>query len=232
MSNLMTMDQLLGNLRNAKTNMQAHRVRSGGVPYLRLDKGHGEWGYGADQDPVEDDDVWAVDPRSLSVGYSAWREIQLGNKKVKREFVTEIMWSIFQPPVRSEDFPEIPDDADWAEQRSMHLTGAAGPNKGTAVKYSNGSQGGMQRFDELADEVITRASEGRADIVPLVRLGSDSYQHKSYGRIYKPIFEVVEWVTLDKGPEDVEPPEETEPPEEVEPPAKTEPRRRRRRQQA
>jgi hypothetical protein len=29
-----------------------------------------------------------------------------------------------------------------------------------------------------------------------VRLGKDHYTHKSYGRIYTPVFEVVEWVSM------------------------------------
>jgi hypothetical protein len=33
--------------------------------------------------------------------------------------------------------------------------------------------------------------------VPIVRLSKDHYSHKSYGRIYTPVFEVVEWVGMD-----------------------------------
>jgi hypothetical protein len=30
-----------------------------------------------------------------------------------------------------------------------------------------------------------------------VRLKKDHYTHKSYGRIYTPVFEVIEWVGMD-----------------------------------
>jgi len=33
--------------------------------------------------------------------------------------------------------------------------------------------------------------------VPVVRLKKEHYQHKSYGRIFTPVFEVVEWLTLE-----------------------------------
>jgi len=33
--------------------------------------------------------------------------------------------------------------------------------------------------------------------VPVVKLGKDHYTHKSYGRIFTPVFEVVEWVSMD-----------------------------------
>ena len=31
----------------------------------------------------------------------------------------------------------------------------------------------------------------------MVRLKKDHYMHKSYGRIYTPVFEIVEWVGMD-----------------------------------
>jgi hypothetical protein len=33
--------------------------------------------------------------------------------------------------------------------------------------------------------------------VPIVKLKKDHYAHKSYGKIYTPVFEVVEWVSMD-----------------------------------
>jgi hypothetical protein len=33
--------------------------------------------------------------------------------------------------------------------------------------------------------------------VAIVRLKKDHYVHKSYGRIYTPVFEVVEWASMD-----------------------------------
>ena len=30
----------------------------------------------------------------------------------------------------------------------------------------------------------------------LVKLGSDHYQHKSYGRVFTPVFEVTDWIGL------------------------------------
>jgi hypothetical protein len=33
-------------------------------------------------------------------------------------------------------------------------------------------------------------------------LGKEHYQHKAYGRIYTPMFDIVEWISLDGEPED------------------------------
>ena len=33
--------------------------------------------------------------------------------------------------------------------------------------------------------------------VPVVRLKKDHYTHKSYGKIFTPLFEIVEWVSME-----------------------------------
>jgi hypothetical protein len=33
--------------------------------------------------------------------------------------------------------------------------------------------------------------------VPLLELKTEHYQHKTYGRIYTPIFDIVDWVSMD-----------------------------------
>jgi hypothetical protein len=37
--------------------------------------------------------------------------------------------------------------------------------------------------------------------VAIVKLKKDHYAHKSYGKIYTPVFEVQEWVSMDGEPE-------------------------------
>jgi hypothetical protein len=39
--------------------------------------------------------------------------------------------------------------------------------------------------------------------VAVVRLRKDHYAHKSYGKIYTPVFEVIEWISMDGEPEPV-----------------------------
>jgi hypothetical protein len=48
----------------------------------------------------------------------------------------------------------------------------------------------------LAEQV----DKDQAKPVAIVRLRKDHYAHKSYGKIYTPVFEVVEWVSMDGEP--------------------------------
>jgi hypothetical protein len=59
--------------------------------------------------------------------------------------------------------------------------------------------------------------------VPVVRLGKEHYTHKSYGRIYTPVFDIQEWVGMDG---------EAEPAEQEEAPAEAAPAPTRRRRSA
>jgi hypothetical protein len=52
----------------------------------------------------------------------------------------------------------------------------------------------------LALAIATQVEKDQTKPVPVVRLKKEHYTHKSYGRIYTPVFEVVEWVSLD-GPD-------------------------------
>jgi hypothetical protein len=48
----------------------------------------------------------------------------------------------------------------------------------------------------LAVAVATQVDKDKEKPVAIVKLGKDHYTHKSYGRIYTPVFEVLEWVSM------------------------------------
>jgi hypothetical protein len=49
----------------------------------------------------------------------------------------------------------------------------------------------------LAVAIATQVDKDQDKPVPVVELGKEHYTHKSYGRIYTPVFKVVEWVGMD-----------------------------------
>jgi hypothetical protein len=90
------------------------------------------------------------------------------------------------------------------------------------ARYSATSVGGKRAVQTLAAAIAEQVEKNPAKPVPLVELRKEHYQHKSYGRIFTPIFEVVNWASLDTGPDEVPEPE-------VEEEVATEAPRRRRR---
>ena len=90
------------------------------------------------------------------------------------------------------------------------------------ARYTATSVGGKRAVQTLAAAIAEQVEKDQTRPVPLVALKKEHYQHKSYGRIFTPIFEVTGWASLDTGPDDAPEPEVEE---EV---AQEAPRRRRR----
>jgi hypothetical protein len=57
----------------------------------------------------------------------------------------------------------------------------------------------------LAVALAEQVEKDQSKPVAIVRLKKDHYSHKSYGKIYTPVFDIVEWVSMDGEPEPKEP---------------------------
>jgi hypothetical protein len=83
-----------------------------------------------------------------------------------------------------------------------------GEDKGLEARYTTTSVGGKRSYEALASAFANQVSADESKPVPVVLLKKEHYQHKSYGRIYTPIFEIVEFMSMD-GPEEEEAPQPT-----------------------
>ena len=88
------------------------------------------------------------------------------------------------------------------------------------ARYTTTSVGGKRSVQTLALAIAAQVEKDQSKPVPVVRLKKDHYTHKSYGKIFTPVFEVVEWVGMDGKAEEEAAPEA--------PAAEEAPRRRRR----
>jgi hypothetical protein len=172
---------------------------SGGTVILKMDK-TGHWVFGADQTEVEDDATWAVNPFSFVHGFIAWGD---------GEVLGEKMVSVAQP------LPELdvaPPGAKkgWEPQVGMSLKCTSGEDEGMEARYTVTSVGGKRAVQTLAVAIAAQVEKDQSKPVPIVKLKKDHYAHKSYGKIYTPIFEVVEWVSID-GESDAAPEAEAAP---------------------
>lgn len=175
---------------------------------LKMDK-TGHWVFGADQTEAEDDSRWAVNPFSFVHGYIAWGD---------GEVLAEKMASVTQPLPELEAAPPSSKKG-WEQQVGLMLKCLTGEDEGLECRYTTTSVGGKRAVQELAVAIAAQVEKDPTKPVPIVTLGKDHYQHKSYGRIYTPVFKVVEWVSMDgEGAEADEPEAE----------AGEQPRRRRR----
>jgi len=204
-SNLPSVKSLASALRSIESSAGAV-----GMAILKMDK-TGHWVYGADQTEVEDDSLWAVNPFSFVHGYIAWGD---------GEVLAEKMVSVSEP------LPELdpaPGGAKrgWEMQIGMTLACMNGEDEGLQVRYSVTSVGGKRAVHGLAVAIAEQVDKDQDKPVPVVRLKKEHYQHKSYGRIYTPVFDIVKWSGMDAAPA-------AEDAEVAEAPVEEAPRRRRR----
>jgi hypothetical protein len=157
-----------------------------GVAIIKMDK-RGHWVFGAEQTEIEEGSTWAVNPLSFVHGFIAWGD---------GEVLAEKMVGIANP---LPDLDEAPPGAKkgWESQVGMSLKCVSGEDKGLEFRYTVTSVGGKRAVQTLAVALADQVEKDQSKPVAVVRLKKDSYQHKSYGKIYTPVFEIVEWMSMD-----------------------------------
>ena len=157
-----------------------------GTAIIKMDK-TGHWVYGADQTEVDDESTWAVNPFSFVHGFIAWGD---------GEVLGEKMVSVTQPLPELESAPPNAKKG-WEQQVGMMIKCVTGEDKGLEARYTVTSVGGKRAIQALGVAIAEQIEKDQSKPVPVVKLKKDHYQHKSYGRIYTPVFEILEWVSMD-----------------------------------
>lgn len=187
---------------------------SGGADDLLRLLRDGMWVFGAENVEPEEGSKWAINPYSFQHGYICWGD----NSNV----LGEVMVPVMQPLPQRSELADMGEDKDgkpfvWQDQLSFQLQCISGEDRGVQVLFKTTSVGGKRATGEMANRISSRAVDGSDELIPVVHLSVDSYQHKQYGKIYTPVFEIVEWIAAsDEAPE-----QEAEPAQQAE--AATEP---------
>lgn len=193
-------------------------IDTSGKDYLKMDKG-GFWVYGRDDVEVEEKSLWAINPNSFSLGFIAWDNGTVTGEEMR--LITE-------PPIHESQLPTV--QGNWEQQVAMQLVCISGEDKGTQVIYKASSKGGRGAFNELLKAIMDtlRLNQGTDKVVPVIQLAVNFYKHEKYGKIYTPVFNIVDWATMDATVDHSEPEPAAIPEPEPEPEPTPAPRRRRR----
>jgi hypothetical protein len=161
-------------------------VSASSTSIIKMDR-TGHWVFGADQTEAEDDARWAVNPFSFVHGFIAWGD---------GEVLAEKLVPVTEPLPELEAAPPGAKKG-WEPQTGLSLKCISGDDAGMEARFTTTSVGGRKAVQALAVEIATQVDKDQSKPVPIVKLGKDHYTHKSYGRIYTPVFEVVEWISMD-----------------------------------
>ena len=161
-------------------------VSASSTSIIKMDR-TGHWVFGADQTEAEDDARWAVNPFSFVHGFIAWGD---------GEVLAEKLVPVTEPLPELEAAPPGAKKG-WEPQTGLSLKCISGEDAGMEARFTTTSVGGRKAVQALAVAIAAQVEKDQGKPVPVVKLGKDHYTHKSYGRIYTPVFEVVEWVGMD-----------------------------------
>jgi len=206
----------LKNLKAGLQNVHTSTKPKGGEPILRLGR-DGLWIFGADNTEVEDGSTWAVNPLSLQHGFICWKVIPEGSKE-SPELLGEEMVSMFSAKPDKLSLSDY--GHPWADCLSFNLLCLDGEDKGEQVLYKTSSTGGLRATREFIAALMAQLDKDESKPVPVIELKSDHYKHKTYGKTYFPVFDIVEFVAMDQAPEagggepaQAEEPKQAEPPQ-------------------
>ena len=193
-ANLPSVDSIATALRSVDID-----VGAGGTVILKMDK-TGHWVFGADQTEVDEDATWAVNPYSFTHGYIAWGG---DDTPAAGTVLGEMMASVSDP------LPETPaapahSTLGWQKQVGMSLKCLSGEDEGMEARYAATSVGGKKGWQNIAIAIAEQVKKDPSKPVPVIQLVAEPYKHKKYGKIFNPIFKVVDWMSMDGKAEEAE----------------------------
>lgn len=176
----------------------ANDVSASSTAIIKMDRS-GHWVFGADQTEAEEDARWAVNPFSFVHGFIAWGD---------GEVLAEKLVSITEPVPELEPAPPGAKKG-WEPQTGLSMKCISGGDTGMEARFTTTSVGGRRAVQTLAVAIGQQVEKDQDKPVAVIRLTKDHYNHKSYGRIYTPVFEIVEWLGLNGEGASEEAPAET-----------------------
>ena len=181
-ANLPSLQDLSSVLRTIKSD-----IGPSGTVILKMDK-TGHWVFGADATEIEEGSLWAVNPFSFVHGYIAW-----GNGEVLGEKLVSL-----KSPLPELDPAPAGAARGWEFQLGMTLVCTNGEDKGMQARYTTTSVGGKKALEQLgAVAIADQVDKDPVKCVALLTLKSEHYQHKKYGKVITPVFEITDWVSMD-----------------------------------
>lgn len=176
----------LAKLKSGIAQARASNVSAGGKPFVRLLKDN-RWVHGQNDIEVQEGSSWAINIASMAHGWCCWPKNDDGGPN---KMLGEVMAPAYEP--RPAQPAPIGDNA-FTMQVAFEMRCLDGEDMGVEGIYKNNSYGGRDAFTELLGFVQAQLDKNPSYPCPVVHLDSTHYDHTKYGRIYKPVFTIVDW---------------------------------------
>lgn len=164
---------------------------------LKFDKG--DWLLGADGSEVSKDKQFTAVMDELMIGWTKWQDnkpvatdmgpLASGFIAAKRNSLGDLDEAEWE-----KDDKDVPRDP-WQFTNTLILRepGTNGEDEATEVyTFPTSSRGGINFMGELCKKYVTLTKQNGKGY-PILTLSMEAYNHPTYGRVKKPVFEVVGW---------------------------------------
>jgi hypothetical protein len=161
-----------------------------GLPMLLFKReGSGTWGFGQKRTIPEQGSRWAINPMTFKYGYICFND---ANKVVGEHLVP-----VSQPKPLITELPDT--GLQWQEEWSVNLKCLDGADAGVEVIFKGTTDGGIKAIVQMIELIRDRLNSGQHNgkIAPIVLLEKDSYQHVQYGKVWFPVLNTVDWMSID-----------------------------------
>ena len=161
-------------------------------PFLRFSKG--EWLLGASDEEVDLGRRFAANMAELAIGWIRWAV----NKPIDR--LMGLLSEGYRPKPR--DALGFTDQALWDRDkdkkpidpwRRVNELPLADVETEEAMIFSTSSRGGIGAVGNLCKS-YARGLRQHPGAVPIIEIGRDSYRHDDFGKVYVPVFTIVDWI--------------------------------------
>jgi hypothetical protein len=152
--------------------------------YLKFSGKTGRWEMGTEAEDFEGVTLF-INVLESQHGFIRW-----GTKEPAKSH-SKITQALPQPPAPFDGVDEKGNPKTFYGQASRIISGVTFDDDEDGVIIEVGSMGGVERVDELLNQVMAKAA-GSKYFFPVVTLGHDFYK-RSTGKVFKPVFTVVEW---------------------------------------
>jgi len=163
-----------------------HTPVASSLAYIKLHHIDAKWVFGSEEEEVEPDSLWAVNPYSLIRGYICWApsKLKLG----------EIMAPAWEPLPEPGPLPVGADkNKGWELQTGFSLKCVSGKHRGTEALYLRTSFGSRKMYEKLVMDIVHQIDVDKTTPLPIVKLSYKSYESKHGNTIHNPVLEIVRW---------------------------------------
>tara|TARA_R110001632_G_scaffold9283_6_gene35749 strand:- start:1430 stop:2101 length:672 start_codon:yes stop_codon:yes gene_type:complete len=160
---------------------------TGGKSFVRFDSATGEFTHGKENEDITGEAV-VVNMKTFMHGWTLWH--------MRKPTKIEVLFN--QPLPQAMDSKENSKGKMDHPNESRSFDAAFTDEDDTIISFGSSTYGGRKGCDDVLNAFLLKAASGESVyLYPVVELNSENYTSAEWGKIFNPVFAVVDWMAED-----------------------------------